>query len=449
MKNRGVLRSIVSFIDRKIVFPITKVILALSDKFSASGKFVENWLSKSNTLLFISLFFAIILYIAVDQKLITMNESSAEVLRDVPVVAEYNQESYVIEGLPEKVDITLIGGKSDLYFAKQSGTKNVVVDLSDLKPGTHKVQINYTQDFSSIKYSVNPSSATIIIYQKESATKAITYDLLNQDKLDYKKVIDNVTLSTSEVIVKGAKHQIDKVAIVKALIDIANLPNDEVGTQTIENVKLIAYDESGNVVDVEIVPETISAEIVIKSPSKEVPLKFVTKGTVAFGYAIKTIESSDNKVTVWGNSEIINDLKYIEVEVNVNDIKTNQKYKLEINKPSGVRAMSISTVNVDVSLDVSTDRELSNVGLIWRNLNLNKYKVQASSADDTNVTIILKGVESVIKEIGTNDVTAYLDLSGYTEGEHEVEVQVEGTDTRVEYVAKTKKVKVKITKIGN
>lgn len=448
MKNKGVLRSFVSFIDRKIVFPITKVILALSEKFSKSGKFVEHWLSKSNTLLFISLIFAIVLYIAVDQKLITMNESSAEVLRDVPVVAEYNQESYVIDGLPEKVDITLIGGKSDLYFAKQSGTKNIVVDLSDLKPGTHKVQINYTQEFSSIKYSVNPSTATIIIYQKESATKNITYDLLNQDKLDAKKVIDGVTLSTSEVIVKGAEYQINKVAIVKALIDVSKLPSQDVGTQTIDNINLIAYDDSGNIVDVEIVPETISAEITIKSPSKELPLKFVTKGTVAFGYAIKTIEASDTKVTVWGSSEVINDLKYIEVEVNVNDIKTDQKYKLEINKPSGIRNMSISTVNVDITLDASADREIDNVGLIWRNLDLSKYKVQASSATDTNVTIILKGVASVINDIQATDVTAYLDLSGYTEGEYEVEVQVEGNDTRVEYVAKTKKVKVKITKIG-
>ena len=448
MKNKSFFRSFVAFVDRKIVFPITKVILALSERFSKSGKVVEHWLSKSNTLLFISLIFAIILYVAVDQKLITMNESSAEVLRDVPVVAEYNQESYVIDGLPEKVDITLIGGKSDLYFAKQSGTKNIVVDLSDLKPGTHRVQINYTKEFNSIEYSVNPSMATIIIYQKESSTKNITYDLLNQDKLDQKKVIDGVTLSASEVIVKGAEYQIEKVAIVKALIDIAKLPNQDVGTQTLDNISLIAYDESGNVVDVEIVPEVISAEITIKSPSKELPLKFVTKGNVAFGYAIKTIESSDNKVTVWGDSEALNDLKYIEVDVNVSDIKTNQKYKLEINKPSGVRYMSISTVSVDVTLDASSDRELDNVGLIWRNLNLSKYKVQASSANDTNVTIILKGVASVIKDIQPSDVTAYLDLSGYTEGEYEVEVQVEGNDTRVEYIAKTKKVKVKITKIG-
>ena len=448
MKKNNALKSIIRFIDRKIVFPITKAILAISDKFSKSGKYIENWLSRSNTLLFISLFFAIVLFIAVDQKKISMNESSAEVLRDVPVVAEYNRESYVIEGLPEKVDVTLIGGRSDLYFAKQSGTQNIVVDLSDLKIGTHKIQIDYTQDFSSIEYSVNPSMATIIIYQKESATKNITYDLLNQDKLDEKKVIDGVTLSTSEVIVKGPKYKLEKVAIVKALVDIEKLPTQDVGTQTISEVDLIAYDKEGNIVDVEIVPETISAEITIKSPSKDVPIKIVPKGDVAFGYAIKSIEASDTKVTVWGTSESLVDLKYIEVEVNVSDIKTDQQYKLEVNKPSGVRFMSLSTITVNLTLDASADRELNNVGLIWKNLNESKYQVKASSEEDTNVTVILKGVSSVIEQINASDVTAYLDLAGYKEGEYEVEVKVEGTDNRVEYIAKTKKVKVKITKIN-
>ncbi len=448
MKKNSIFDSFVKFVDRKIVFPITKVILLISEKFSKSSKFIENWLSRSNTLLFISLIFAVGLFIAVDQKLITMSESSAEVLRDVPVVAEYNKESYVIEGLPEKVDITLIGGKSDLYFAKQSGTQNIVVDLSDLKPGTHKVQINYTQDFTSIEYSANPSTATIIIYQKESATKTITYDLLNQDKLDEKKVIDGVTLTTSEVIVKGAEYQLDKVAIVKALIDIEKLPTQDVGTQTISNVELVAYDRDGNVVDVEIVPEKVNAEIVIKSPSKEIPLKIVPVGKTAFGYAIKSIEASETKLTVYGTTAALANLKNIEVEINVNDIKTDQQYKLEINRPSGIKSMSASTVTVNVTLGETADYELENVGLIWRNLDESKYQVKASSADDTVVTVILKGVDSVIKQVSTDDVTAYLDLKGYTEGTYEVEVEVEGKDNRVEYIAKTKKVKVKISKIG-
>ena len=224
MKKNNALRNIIKFIDRKIIFPITKLILAISERFSKSSKVIENWLSKSNTLLFISLIFAVALFIAVDQRKISMRESSAEVLKDVPVIAEYNQESYVIEGLPDKVDVTLIGGKSDLYFAKQSGTQNIVVDLSDLKPGTHKVSINYTQDFRALEYSVNPSTATIIIYQKESATKNVTYDLINQNKLGEKKIVDNVTISSSEVIVKGPEYKLNQVAIVKALINLEKLP---------------------------------------------------------------------------------------------------------------------------------------------------------------------------------------------------------------------------------
>ena len=447
MKKNNALRNIIKFIDRKIIFPITKLILAISERFSKSSKVIENWLSKSNTLLFISLIFAVALFIAVDQRKISMRESSAEVLKDVPVIAEYNQESYVIEGLPDKVDVTLIGGKSDLYFAKQSGTQNIVVDLSDLKPGTHKVSINYTQDFRALEYSVNPSTATIIIYQKESATKNVTYDLINQNKLGEKKIVDNVTISASEVIVKGPEYKLNQVAIVKALINLEKLPTQEVGTQTIDNVPLVAYDENGEIVDVEIVPETLSAEVVIKSPSKEVPIKIVPKGTVAFGYAIKSIVASDSKITVWGSSEALADLKYIEVSVNVSDIKSDQQYKLEIAKPAGVRYMSISTITVNVTLDATSDSELSNVGLKYKNLNEDKYKVQASSSADTNVTVILKGVSSVIEQIKETDVTAYIDLSGYTEGEYEVEVKVEGNDSRVEYVAKTKKVKIKILKI--
>lgn len=447
MKKNNALRNIIKFIDRKIIFPITKLILAISERFSKSSKVIENWLSKSNTLLFISLIFAVALFIAVDQRKISMRESSAEVLKDVPVIAEYNQESYVIEGLPDKVDVTLIGGKSDLYFAKQSGTQNIVVDLSDLKPGTHKVSINYTQDFRALEYSVNPSTATIIIYQKESATKNVTYDLINQSKLGEKKIVDNVTISASEVIVKGPEYKLNQVAIVKALINLEKLPTQEVGTQTIDNIPLVAYDENGEIVDVEIVPETLSAEVVIKSPSKEVPIKIVPKGTVAFGYAIKSIVASDSKITVWGSSEALADLKYIEVSVNVSDIKSDQQYKLEITKPTGVRYMSISTITVNVTLDATSDRELSNVGLKYKNLNEDKYKVQASSSEDTNVTVILKGVSSVIEQIKETDVTAYIDLNGYTEGEYEVEVKVEGNDSRVEYIAKTKKVKIKILKI--
>ena len=433
------------FFDKKIIIPITKLILKITEKFDKSSRKVENWLSKTSTLLFISLIIAIITFIVIDQKKLFFSESSAEILKSQPVQVIMNEEAYVVEGLPEEVDITLIGRKADLYFAKQSPSHDVVVDLTGLKPGTHKVNIKYNQALASIDYNVNPSTATVIIYPKISETRTLTYDLLNQDSLDSKLVIDNVSISTDKVVIKGAEYQLKKVATVKALIDINNLVKQEVGVITINDIALKAYDENGNVVDVEIVPEKINADITISSPSKELPIKVIPVGNVAFGKAISSINSSETSVTVYGDEETLNSLTYIPVEVDVNDLNSNKQYKMELEKPVGIKYMSVNNITVNVGLDNSTSKDLAGIDIKYRNL-ADGYSVQGVSANYTIFTVTLKGVESVIKNITTDDVTAYLDLSGYGEGTHEVDVLVTGDDVKVEYVVKTKKVKVKITR---
>lgn len=433
------------FIDKKIILPFTKLITFISNKTSKPSKKFESWLSKTNTLLFISLVFAVALFIIVDQKILFYSESSAEVLKSQTVTAIYNEEAYVVEGLPESVDITLIGSKADLYIAKQSTSHEVVVDLSGLKPGQHKVNIKYNQANSSIDYKVNPSVATVMIYPKISQAKTLAIDILNQDMLDSKLSIQNVSVSSDSVVVKGAEYQLSKVATVKALVDINNMASQDVGTTTMKDVPLKAYDQSGNVVDVEIVPSTIDATITIDSPSKEVPIKVIPVGNVAFGQAINSIEISETKVTVYGNLDALSSLNYIPVEIDVNELKENRQYKVQLDNPVGVKYMSVSSVTVNVTLDDVADKNIDNVAIEYRNLG-SGYTVQGLSASDVMVTVNIKGVASVIDQITADDIVAYLDLSGYGEGEHEVEVNVEGSDVKVQYQSKTKKVKIRIVK---
>ena len=323
-------KSIIGFIDKHIIVPITKLVISITKFFERSSKKIENWLSKPKTLLFLSMIIAIVIFIVVDQKKLLFSESSAEVLQKIPVRVNYNEEAYVVEGIPETVDITLIGRKADLYFAKQSPSQEVSIDLTGLKPGTHKVNIKYNQALASIDYSVNPSSATVVIYQKMSETKTLTYDILNQDKLDSKLVISNVNIGTNSAVIKGAEYQLAKVASVKVLIDVNNFVKQEQGQITLKDVPLKAYDENGNAVDVEIVPGKIDVTIDIESPSKELPIKVIPKGEVTFGYAISSINISETKVTVYGDKESLASLTYIPVEVNVQDLKASQQYKLEI-----------------------------------------------------------------------------------------------------------------------
>lgn len=433
------------FIDKKIIMPITKVIVGVTKLFDRSGRRIENWLSSTNTLLFVSLFLAIVVFVMIDQKILILSENSAEVLKSQPVHVTYNEESYVIEGLPSTVDVTLIGSKADLYFAKQSPAHDITVDLTGLKPGTHKVNIKYDQVLPSIDYKINPSVATVIIYPKVSETRSLSVDLLNQDSLDPKLVIKNVDIDDDKVVIKGAEHTLTTVSTVKALVDVKNLVKQEVGTITLKDVPLKAYDASGNPVDVEIVPGKIDAKVEIASPSKELPIKVIPNGDLAFGMAIASIDSSESKITVYGSESVLSNLKYIPVKIDVDGLKENKVFKMEIAKPVGIKSMSVSNLTVSLVLDAVANKDVNDINIEYRNLK-DGYTVQGLSADDIKVSVSLKGVKAVIDQIQPDDISAYLDLDGYTEGEYEVPVKVDGTDVKVGYTPKTKKVKIRIVK---
>ncbi len=446
-KKPGIFKRIARFIDKKIIVPVTKLVMKVT-KLGGSNRSLETWLSRSNTLLFVSLFLALLVFFLFDQKKMLFNDTSAEVLKDQKVEAVYNEEAYVVEGLPEKVDITLMGSRSDLFIAKQSTASKVTVDLTGLKPGTHKVNIEYMRPNDSVEYSVNPSVATVNVYPKVSESKTLTLDLLNQDSLDEKLVVDNVTPEVDKVVIKGtddesAINSLKKVATVKALVDVSALNNQDVGTVTLKDVPLKAYDSNGNSLDVEIVPSKIKVTASLSSPSKTVPIRVVPKGDVTFGQAISSITLSESNVTVYGQQSVLDDLEYVPVEVDVDGLKENREYKLELEEPKGVKSMSVNNVTVQITLGVATDKDISNVNIDVRNLD-DRYSVQGLSQNDIQVTVNVKGVSSVLNSLTAEDITAYIDLKDYKPGEYEVEVNVEGTDSRVQYLSKTKKVKIRV-----
>lgn len=440
--------TILSLIDKFIVTPVTKLVYMIGNKYGKSGKQLENWLSTTNTLLYVSLFLALAIFIMIDKKIIVFNDNSAEVLQNQPVTPIYNTESYVVEGLPETVDITLIGSKTDLYIAKQSSSHDVTIDLSGLKPGTHKVAVKYNRNTGNITYMVNPSTVTVIIYQKVSQTTTLDVDVLNQDSLDPKLVVEDIKYDTDKVVIKGAEHQLNEVATVKALVDMENLVSQEVGTNTLTDVPLKAYDKDGNVVDVEIVPSKMDVDVVISSPSESIPIKVVPKGDVSFGLGISEIALSTDNVTVYAPSEILEKIKetgYIPVEIDVDGLKESKEYRMDIPIPVGAKSLSTTNVTIKVSLEDSTNKDFDNISIDTRNLP-SGYSVQGVSKDDTSVTVTVKGVKSVIDSLEASDINAYIDLDGYTAGTYKVDVQVEGSDAKAQYVSKTKQIEVKIVK---
>lgn len=437
------LRRVGIFFDKWLITPITKFMLSVVEFFKGSTKNFDRIASKKATLIVVSLILAFGVFIIIDQESNVMIDQYAEVLYDEPVEAIYNEELYVVEGLPKNVDITLIGQRRHIFLAKQAPSRGVSVDLTGLKPGNHKVKLEYSQRLSSLGYRLDPSEVTVTIYEKVSENKSLTVDILHQDNLNKKLYIDDVELDRSEVIVKGAQYKLDKVATVRALVDVDEITNPKAGEVTLKDVPLVAYDENGKRVNVEIVPSTVDAKVTITSPHKEVPVKVIPTGKLAFGKAIESLDTNVSTVTVYGQQDAIDKIEELEVEVDVKGLEKDKKFNVTLKRPKGITDISSKTITVDVKVANSITKEFTVNTIEFRNL-ANGLSVQALSKDDTSVTISVSGSSSIVNDIDASAIIAYVDLDGYSPGEYEVEVKVEKSDSRLTYTPKTKKVNVRI-----
>ena len=440
-----IIRALFRLIDKRLITPITKFILFIGEKLGQRTDKFERWLVKKNTLVFLSLIIAISAFFAIDKKTTSLVDSYAEVLYNQKVEAIYNTETYVVEGLPETVDVTLIGRKNDMYLAKQSSKGTVTVDISNLKEGTHKVTLNYESTVKSVDYKLDPGAVNINIYPKVSTTKVASIDTINKEVLDTKLSISNVTINNTEIIIKGAEHTIKKVANVRALVDIAKLVDPEVGVMTLENVPIIAYDNDGKVVDVEMVPSKVTATINIASPHKEVPIKIIPKGEVQFGKAISSITSTETKVTVYGEESALAKIEYLPVEVDITNLDSNKTFTVSLQTPQGLRELSVKSTKITVSLGEEETKEINDIMIETTNLDPS-YKAAAIGAASIKTTVIVKGTKEVLANIDSNKIKAIVDLTGYKEGDHEVTINVTGDDVKATYTPKTTKIKIRISK---
>lgn len=465
------IKKIYNFFDKKVIVPITRLITLIGDKIKKLNKPLEVLLRKKSSTIVIALIVAAIIFVLVDRSNLTM-ENNAEVLYNQPVNAVYNTEEYVIEGLPKTVDITMIGSRANLYLAKQLSNQVVTVDLSDLGVGTHQVNLKYKQAVSSVQYKLDPSTVSITIFNKQSLSKDITNEYVNMEKLNSKFSIKDVKLVTvkeekkvvdgkeetvekneelTSVIVKGKEDTIKKVAIVKALINMDQLSGSSAkdGDNTIVDVPLVAYDSDGEKMDIEIVPSKVRAVVNLESSSKEVPINVVVNDidNIEFGKAISSIDTSIDKVTLYGSSEVLENINKIDVAIDIPaDMKSSKKYTIAIKKPNGVRDLSTKTITVDVELGESAQTKVSGVKISYRNLN-SSFLVQATQDSTTEIPVIVKGVEDVISDISAQDIEAYVDLKDITaEGEVTVKVNTTGKDNRATYEPSINEIKLLIIK---
>ncbi len=445
----AIVDSFLKFIDKIIIMPISRLVYNINKSFGGNNNSFNKLLNRPQFLIIMSLVFAIICFLLIDNKVISLVDNEAEIIKNVPVKLVYNEEAFVVENVPETVDITIAGRKSDIYLAKQLGEFEVELNLSKYtEAGTYRVYFTYSKSIDSVDYILDPSYLNVEIADKVSEVKSVSYDLVGTDELDKKLSVDSVTLDSSEVIVKGSQEAIDNISSIKALVSVADDSYTEAGTYELTNIPLVAYAQNGEIIkNVEIVPKSLTGTLVLKSYKNTVPLSVSTTGNLINGKAIASItinNSANYSVDIYGEESEIKDITSVPVIINVDGLgaESVKNYTVVINKPSGVRDLSVKNATVTVTFG-DEEQKAVEVSDIERKYLADGYSANIISTAKTQVQV--KGVLSNINNIDANDIKAYVDLSGLGEGTHEVEVKVDNNNPLVNYVV-TSTITVKITK---
>ena len=126
-----------------------------------------------------------------------------------------------------------------------------------------------------------------------------------------------------------------------------------------------------------------------------------------------------------------------------NSIKLSKFKKKDLENV--IKEISDTNVKVSVTLGTEISKEIKDIYIETINLDPS-YKAVAIGESSSKTDVIVKGTKNVVDAIDSSIITAQVDLSGYSEGDYEVTVKVNGDDNKATYTAKTTKIKVRITK---
>ena len=238
------------------------------------------------------------------------------------------------------------------------------------------------------------------------------------------------------------------------MIDLSDEAFKSAGTYDVDTVKLVAYASDGSILpNVEIVATNISAKVVLESYSKVVPVRIITTGELVSGKAISSITINSKPadsydLTIYGDEKALESINYIPINIDVKGQGNNgsRKANVTIEKPAGVRALSESNVAVELNFDEAKQKTIVISGIKTKNVS-NDLVANLASASEMEIEVQLVAVESVLSTMGeeSTGITAYVDLKDKGVGTHTVDVQIEGEDSRIQYIV-TKKVSVVLSK---
>lgn len=257
---------------------------------------------------------------------LSTNPDDNETYNNIPVEVQGRGNELVIvdqDGLPrpdqtrlDPVSVELETDRDTLTEVSQ-GDISAFVDLSDLGPGTHRVEVEVPPPRNNVRIiTVDPEAIPLRLEAIVTRTVPITVDVQGSPPFSYERDEPEVLVNgepINQVQISGPESLVDRVVVAATAVNIDQLQSTSVSTRQLEPL-----DANGTLVEgVQVEPEQTSVRVNIRSVVglKRVPVLGNVIGTPAPGFIITSVRSDPPLINIVGSSQDLAQIDRIETEV--------------------------------------------------------------------------------------------------------------------------------------
>jgi YbbR domain-containing protein len=307
------------------------------------------WLARNLSTLILAFLLAVVVWVSA---VITADPNEENTYRPVSIeIIGKRQDLLLVNDIPLTTRLTLRAPKS--IWDKLNNDPTLVrawIDLSGLGAGEHEVEVKTRVDASPIRYvQVDPAQAHLVL--EPLVVRDFAVQLIENGELPmgYKKGLPVATPDT--VTISGPESAVQKVAVVRAILDITGAIESINRTIEVEVV-----DKTGHSVpEVTVEPKniTVAQPITLLGGFKNVVIRVVTKSQVANGFRLTNISVTPPTVTIFSdNPELIQEMPgFVDtLPVDLANLRDDIEINVGLNLPEGVTPVRDPSVLVQVSV---------------------------------------------------------------------------------------------------
>ena len=320
-----------------------------------------------------------------------------ETVKQVPIVFEYNEKKYYIQGYEPNVDVKLSSANRVQLLAESNAdtrTFKVVADLNELSPGTHDVKLKVENLKSGVKAKLSTNKSTVTIEKKITKKFAVKPILADEHQLDG-VTLSSISSTPKSVVVTTGAQTMKEIAIVQALFT-SSYPITQNITKT---VKLEALNAKGEKLDVTFDKEEVEVHLAVNRVNKQVKLTPKQFGNLPSGVSGYQFHLNPETIMLSSNGGDLDKIDEITIPVDISGIAqtTTKVYNIPVDS-----AFYSPQSNVTIRIEPIYTQ-------VNHNQNLTEQNTQTNGAENATQNLPEKSESSTQKDSDKQETTQTTD----------------------------------------